>query len=142
MEFLRIKDIPNFPQHPYKLVPRSGKISCLLEILFINQKIKTFFWKSINFFGDIFVFQHSPSNRTVPSLGQHSERSGRNIFPETLIYYLKNIKTIYFDDSLITFESTKNRTAQISIFASCIILITFFLYPSFLNNFVNTLFVN
>ena len=57
-------------------------------------------------------------------------------------YYLKIIKTIYFDDSLITFESTKNRTAQISIFASCIILITFFLYPSFLNNFVNTLFVN
>ena len=55
-------------------------------------------------------------------------------------YYLKIIKTIYFDDSLITFESTKNRTAQISVFASCIILITFFLYPSILNNFVDTLF--
>ena len=41
-------------------------------------------------------------------------------------YYLKIIKTIYFDDSSITFESTKNRTAQISIFASCTVLITFF----------------
>ena len=57
-------------------------------------------------------------------------------------YYLKIIKTIYFDDSLITFESTKNRTAQVSVFASCTILITFFLYPSVLNNIVNTLFNN
>ena len=56
-------------------------------------------------------------------------------------YYLKIIKTIYFDDSLITFDTTKNRNAQISIFASCIILITFFLYPSILNNLVDTLFV-
>ena len=45
-------------------------------------------------------------------------------------YYLKIIKTIYFDDSLITFEPSKNRTAQASIFVSCTILITFFLYPS------------
>ena len=57
-------------------------------------------------------------------------------------YYLKIIKTIYFDDGLITFDSTKNKTAQISVFASCTILITFFLYPSVLNNFVNALFVN
>ncbi len=56
-------------------------------------------------------------------------------------YYLKIIKTIYFDDSLITFDTTKNRNAQISIFASCIILTTFFLYPSILNNLVNTLFI-
>ena len=56
-------------------------------------------------------------------------------------YYLKIIKIIYFDDALITFESTKNRTAQVSIFVSCTILITFFLYPSVLNNLVNTLFV-
>ena len=55
-------------------------------------------------------------------------------------YYLKIIKTIYFDDSLITFDTTKNRNAQISIFASCIILTTF-LYPSILNNLVNTLFI-
>ena len=57
-------------------------------------------------------------------------------------YYLKIIKTIYFDDSVITFEHSKNRTAQISIFTSCIILVTFFLYPSVLNNIVNTLFIN
>ena len=56
-------------------------------------------------------------------------------------YYLKIIKTIYFDDSLVTFDTTKNRNAQISVFASCIILITFFLYPSILNNLVDTLFV-
>ena len=30
-------------------------------------------------------------------------------------YYLKIIKTIYFIDSLITFELTKNKTAQVSI---------------------------
>jgi len=56
-------------------------------------------------------------------------------------YYLKIIKTIYFDESLITFEPSKNRTAQISIFTSCAILITFFLYPSVLNNLVSTLFI-
>ena len=56
-------------------------------------------------------------------------------------YYLKIIKTIYFDDSFITFDTTKNRNAQISVFTSCIILITFFLHPSILNNFVDTLFV-
>ena len=57
-------------------------------------------------------------------------------------YYLKIIKTIYFDDSIITFESVKNKTAQISIFVSCTILITFFLYPSVLNNIVNSLFLS
>tara|TARA_B100000963_G_scaffold354323_1_gene370614 strand:- start:1351 stop:2766 length:1416 start_codon:yes stop_codon:yes gene_type:complete len=55
-------------------------------------------------------------------------------------YYLKIIKIMYFDDSLISFETTKNRSAQVSIFASCTILITFFLYPSVLNNIVNSLF--
>ncbi len=57
-------------------------------------------------------------------------------------YYLKIIKTIYFDDSLITFELTKNKTAQVSIFTSCMILVTFFLYPSVLNNIVNSLFAS
>ena len=42
-------------------------------------------------------------------------------------YYLKIIKTIYFDDNFITFETTKNKTAQVSVFASCAILITFFI---------------
>ena len=31
-------------------------------------------------------------------------------------YYLKIIKTIYFDDSVITFEAVKNKTAQVSNF--------------------------
>ena len=57
-------------------------------------------------------------------------------------YYLKIIKTIYFDDGSITFDSSKNKTAQISIFASCIILVTFFLYPSIFNNFVSSLFTS
>ena len=57
-------------------------------------------------------------------------------------YYLKIIKTIYFDDSLVTFELSKNRTAQVSVFTSCTILITFFLYPSVLNDIVITLFVS
>ena len=55
-------------------------------------------------------------------------------------YYLKIIKTIYFDDNVISFEPVKNKTAQISVFTSCTILITFFLYPSVLNNLVNSLF--
>ena len=57
-------------------------------------------------------------------------------------YYLRIIKIIYFDDSKLTFEAVKNKTAQISIFMSCTILITFFLYPSILNNIVDSLFIN
>tara|TARA_B100001564_G_C20597895_1_gene651172 strand:+ start:13 stop:1302 length:1290 start_codon:yes stop_codon:yes gene_type:complete len=57
-------------------------------------------------------------------------------------YYLKIIKTIYFDDSGVVFEQVKNKIAQISIFASCVILLSFFLYPSFLNDLVNSLFVS
>ena len=57
-------------------------------------------------------------------------------------YYLKIIKTIYFDDSVISFDVAKNKFAQFSIFISCSILLTFFLYPSLLNNVVDTLFLN
>ena len=57
-------------------------------------------------------------------------------------YYLKIIKTIYFDDSAITFEPVKNKAAQVSIFLSCSILLTFFLYPSIFSNLVNSLFVS
>ena len=57
-------------------------------------------------------------------------------------YYLKIIKTIYFDDSLITFDVAKNKFAKLSILISCSILLTFFLYPSVLNNVVDTLFLN
>ena len=57
-------------------------------------------------------------------------------------YYLKIIKTIYFDDSAFTFDIVKNRKAQVSIFISCSILLTFFLYPSALNELVDSLFIN
>jgi len=57
-------------------------------------------------------------------------------------YYLKIIKTIYFDDSVISFDNTKNKFAQLSIFISCSILLTFFLYPSVLSNVVDLLFLN
>ena len=56
-------------------------------------------------------------------------------------YYLKIIKTIYFDDSVITFDVTKNKFAQLSILISCITLLTFFLYPSALNNVAESLFI-
>ena len=56
-------------------------------------------------------------------------------------YYLKIIKTIYFEDNVITFDSVKNKTAQVSIFLSCGILLTFFLYPSILNDLVSSLFI-
>ena len=57
-------------------------------------------------------------------------------------YYLKIIKTIYFDDTITTYDVTKNKTAQFSVFVSCTILLTFFLYPSILNNLVSSLFIN
>ena len=57
-------------------------------------------------------------------------------------YYLKIIKTIYFDDSFIILEKVKNKTAQVSIFLSCSILLTFFLYPAILSNIVSSLFAN
>ena len=41
-----------------------------------------------------------------------------------------------------SFDVTKNKFAQLSIFISCSILLTFFLYPSVLNNVVDTLFLN
>jgi len=57
-------------------------------------------------------------------------------------YYLKIIKIMYFDDSVITFDAVKNKKAQASIFISCSILLTFFLYPSILNKLVVSLFIN
>jgi NADH-quinone oxidoreductase subunit N len=57
-------------------------------------------------------------------------------------YYLKIIKTIYFDDSLITFDLTKNIFAQVSILISCGIISTFFLYPAVFNDVVSSLFIN
>ncbi len=57
-------------------------------------------------------------------------------------YYLRIIKIIYFEENSVSFDVVKNKVAQITIFLSCSILITFFLYPSFLNNIVNSMFIN
>ena len=57
-------------------------------------------------------------------------------------YYLRIIKIIYFDDSAISFDPVKNSVAKLSVLISCVILITFFLYPAILNNVVDTLFIN
>ena len=58
------------------------------------------------------------------------------------VYYLKIIKTIYFDENNLSFDLVNNRTITGTIFISCFLLVTFFLYPSFLNDMVSTLFVN
>ena len=55
-------------------------------------------------------------------------------------YYIKVIKVIYFDDSKIIFDDFRNIKINITIFITCIFLLTFFIYPSILNNIVNSLF--
>ena len=57
-------------------------------------------------------------------------------------YYLKVIKTIYFEDNFVVFDPIKNKVAQTTVLISCTFLLTFFLYPSLLNNIVNSLFLN
>jgi NADH-quinone oxidoreductase subunit N len=57
-------------------------------------------------------------------------------------YYLRLIKVIYFEEITTPLDQLKNISTTSTIFISCIILVSFFLYPSFLNNIVNTLFVN
>ena len=56
------------------------------------------------------------------------------------VYYLKIIKIIYFDDFKQSFDQIKNLNITSTIFFSCIILVTFFLYPSFLSNIINSIF--
>ena len=57
-------------------------------------------------------------------------------------YYLRIIKIIYFDESTDSFDKNKNININGTIFISCIILISFFLYPSYLSNIVNSIFIN
>ncbi len=57
-------------------------------------------------------------------------------------YYLKIIKIIYFDDLKSPFDDVKDVNISGTLLLSCLILITFFLYPSFLTNIVNSLFIN
>ena len=57
-------------------------------------------------------------------------------------YYLRIIKIIYFDKFIKPFDQIKNVSITSTIFLSCIVLTTFFLYPAFLNNLVSSVFSN
>ena len=57
-------------------------------------------------------------------------------------YYLRIIKIIYFDDASKSFDQIKNLGISTTLFLSSLIIITFFIYPSFLNNIVKTLIIN
>jgi NADH-quinone oxidoreductase subunit N len=57
-------------------------------------------------------------------------------------YYLRIIKIIYFDDMHKPFDHIKNLGISTTLFLSTVILITFFIYPSFLNTIVETLVIN
>jgi NADH-quinone oxidoreductase subunit N len=54
-------------------------------------------------------------------------------------YYLRIVKIIYFDETRNPFDKIKNLGITSTIFLSSAILVFFFLYPSILNNIVNTL---
>ncbi len=55
-------------------------------------------------------------------------------------YYLRIIKIIYFDEIEKQFDHIKNYNISSTVFLSCFFIITFFLYPSILNNIVNSIF--
>ena len=56
-------------------------------------------------------------------------------------YYLKIIRIIYFDELKKPFDSVKNFNISGTLLLSCLILTTFFLYPSFLTNIVKSIFI-
>jgi len=57
-------------------------------------------------------------------------------------YYLRIIKIIYFDEIKNPFDTIRSLGITSSVFLACTILVLFFLYPSILNNIVNTLSIN
>jgi len=57
-------------------------------------------------------------------------------------YYLRIIKIIYFDEIIIPFDKIKNLGITSTVLLSCSLLVLFFLYPSILNNIVNTLLIS
>jgi len=56
-------------------------------------------------------------------------------------YYIRIIKIIYFDKFIEPLDGIRNISITGTVFLSCIILITFFLYPSVLNNIVSSVFI-
>jgi NADH-quinone oxidoreductase subunit N len=57
-------------------------------------------------------------------------------------YYLRIIKIIYFDDADKSLDQINNLGISITLFLSSLILLTFFIYPSSLNNIIETLIIN
>ena len=57
-------------------------------------------------------------------------------------YYLKIIKTIYFDDVKVNFDQIKNISITSTIFIACTILVSFFIYPAVLDIMTSALFIN
>ena len=57
------------------------------------------------------------------------------------VYYLKIIKTIYFDENKLSFDLVNNKIIHFTIFLSCTLLLTFFLYPSVLNEIISSLLI-
>ena len=55
-------------------------------------------------------------------------------------YYLRIVKIIYFDEKKSDFDGIRNFGVNSSIAISCVVLLTFFLYPSILNEIVFSLF--
>jgi len=56
-------------------------------------------------------------------------------------YYLRVIKIIYFDELKEAFEEVHVKSITSTVLISCLILITFFLYPSILSDTVNSIFM-
>ncbi len=56
-------------------------------------------------------------------------------------YYLRIIKIIYFDENRQSFDEVKDVSISSTILLSCLILVLFFLYPSFLSNIINSIFI-
>ena len=57
-------------------------------------------------------------------------------------YYIKIIKIMYFDNLKEQFDLTKNFNITTTIFISCLILTSFFLYPSILNEITKSILIN
>ena len=57
-------------------------------------------------------------------------------------YYLRIIKVIYFDELQLPFDNIKNLSISFTLFISCLILVSFFIYPSLLNNIIDVLSIN
>ena len=57
-------------------------------------------------------------------------------------YYLRIIKIIYFSDENKSFDKIKNLGISTTLFLSSLIMVSFFIYPSFLNNIIETLIIN